>query len=76
MPRKHTPSLAQMSDVVDIAATLIQPFPAFKGRPEDLLAAVQAMHPEEKSMPYERAVQIVMIHIQGRLMERGTYIDL
>ncbi len=76
MPRKRTPTLAQMSDVVDLAATLIKPFPAFEGRPEDLRSAVQAMHPEEPSMPYERAVQLVMIHIQSRLMERGTYIDL
>ncbi len=76
MANARTPTLAQMSDVVDIAALLIKPFPAFEGRPEDLRAAVQAMHPEEPNMPYERAVQLVMILIQGRLMERGTYIDL
>lgn len=69
-------TLAQISEATDLAALLIQPFPSFKGRPEDLLTAVQAMHPEEKGMPYERAVQLVMIHIQSRLMERGTYIGL
>lgn len=73
---EHTPDLPDISNAVDIAAELIKKGPGHWGRPEWLITAVQAMHPEEPNMPYGRAVQLVMIHIQGRLMERGTYIGL